>query len=328
MQAPDPVSRNSLVGDIGGTHTRLAIAECAGTAVTLHHAARLLNAEYADPGAALRRYLAGLPAGSQPRHACLAVAGPIDGRRARLTNLAWLLDADALAAEFDLDRVKLINDFLAVGFGLAALTAADLAMLQPGQARARAPRLALGAGTGLGVVQCVWDSDGLRPLASEGGHISFAPVDDEQTALLRFLQAEYGRVSVERILSGPGIEMLYAYCRAASGRPLKLPRAAAEVSAAALAGSDPAASWALRLFARILGQTAGDLALLSRAEGGVYLAGGIAAKILPCLQGPDFLAGFTGKGRFSDWMKTLPVAVVLDPDLGLKGAALAAGRAA
>jgi len=367
-----------LVGDIGGTHTRLALAERTDAAVTLRRGARFLNAEYADLDAVLRQYLADVfardmpkesgeiiasaaeqsrnpvrtgVAGSprhyiagddginqpspnspatllRPRLACLAVAGPTDGRHARLTNLTWRLDADTLATEFDFDQVELINDFLAVGFGLAALSADDLAVLQPGRARAEAPRLALGAGTGLGVVQCVRGTDGLRPQASEGGHIGFAPVDDEQVALLRFLQAEYGRVSVERILSGPGIEMLYAYCRAASGRPLKLPRTATEVSAAASAGNDPAATWALRLFARILGQTAGDLALVSRAEGGVYLAGGIAAKVLPHLQEPDFLAGFTDKGRFSDWMKTLPVAVVLDPDLGLKGTALAAGRAA
>jgi glucokinase len=310
-----------LVGDLGGTHTRLALATLQGGQVCLTGLTRFENRSADGLPTLIRGYLAGAP---RPRLACLAVAGPTDGHRVSFTNLNWQVDSTALAAEFGFAAVRLINDFLAVGYGLDALGPGDLAVLQRGVPVPQATRAALGAGTGLGVVQSVWDGRAYRPLASEGGHIAFAPVDEEQVSLWHFLQAEFGRVSVERLLSGPGISALYRFCRAASGRPIKRERDPAEVTAAALGGDDPTAAWALRLFSRIYGQTAGDLALLAQARGGVYLAGGIAPRILPLLQSPEFLAGFRQKGRFSGWMEAVPVQVILDPDIGLKGAALAA----
>lgn len=309
-----------LVGDIGGSNTRLALAETHAGTVTLAGRRQYDNGGAAGLAGLLRAYLAEVPA---PQAACLAVAGPTDGRRVRLTNLDWQIDAGALGSEFGF-ATRLVNDFEAVAWGLDGLAAADCAELQAGQAVAGAPRLVLGPGTGLGVAYSVAGPTGYRPMPGEGGHIGFAPVNDEQAALLRFLQERHGRVSVERILSGPGIADLYAFCRAASGRPVKRPRTPAEVSDAALAGSDPVAAWALRLFCRILGQTAGDLALAGGARGGAYLAGGIPPRILPLLQGPDLLAGFRDKGRFSAWTAALPVWLVTDPDIGLKGAALAA----
>lgn len=309
-----------LVGDIGGSNTRLALAAAQAGTVTLAERRQYGNDAAAGLAELLRTYLAEAPA---PQAACLAVAGPTDGRTVHLTNLDWQIDAAAISGEFGFP-CRLVNDFEAVAWGLDAVAAADLVELQAGPAQPGAPRLALGPGTGLGVAYGVAGPAGYRPLPGEGGHIGFAPVDDEQAALLRFLQGLYGRVSVERILSGPGIADLYAFCRAASGRPVKRPRTPAEVTEAALAGSDPIALWALRLFCRVLGQTAGDLALAVGARGGIYLAGGIPPRILPLLQGPDLLAGFRNKGRFSDWMADLPVAVVADPDVGLKGAAWAA----
>ena len=316
------MSPSLLVGDIGGTHCRLALANVEQGKVQLSELARYKNADADSLATIIRAYLQDRPG---PRAACLAVAGPTDGRRVRFTNLAWEIDSDQLQALLGFQHVSLVNDFLAVGHALPALNPADLATLQAGDADNHSPRIAIGAGTGLGVVQCLETEASTRALASEGGHIAFAPVDDEQISLLRYLQGEFGRVSVERILSGPGISALYRFCRGASGRPIKRERDPAEVTEAALAGTDPTAAWAMRLFARIYGQTAGDLALVAQARGGVYLAGGIAPRILSLLQGEDFLEGFRRKGRFSGWMERVPVHVILDPDVGLKGAALALG---
>lgn len=316
-----------LSGDIGGTHTRLALCEVDPSGVHLLHRERYLNAEAHGLEDHLHAFLTHLPA---PEAACLAVAGPTDGRHAQLTNLAWAIDAARLQTRFNLPRVSLINDFLAVGHGIDSIDAPHLAVLQQGEPRPHAPRVVLGAGTGLGVSLCIWNGQRHIPLPSEGGHIGFAPMNDEQIALLQFLRAEYKRASVERILSGPGIVALYRFCLKQSGRAHdpdsllhdKLPAAA--ITQAALKQNEPQAAEAMRLFCRIYGQTAGDLALLGQALGGVYIAGGIAPKILPLLKHPEFIEGFHAKGRFAEWTRKVPVNVVLDEDVGLKGAALAA----
>lgn len=313
-----------LAGDIGGTNTRLCLARVEGDRVAFLLRRHYANREADGLEALLARFLDGQP---RPVAACLAVAGPTDGRRARLTNLPWLIDADALAARFGLRRAGLINDFVAVGHGLAALAPADLAELRAGEPLPDAPRVALGPGTGLGVVQCVADAGGYLPLPSEGGHMAFAPADVLQDRLLTHLRGRYGRVSVERILSGPGLADLYGFMRGEMGLGEADGDATpARVSDAALAHRDEAARAALDLFCRILGQVAGDLALLAQARGGVYLAGGIAPKVLPALKEAAFLEGFSGKGRFREWMDRVPVRVVLDEAVGLKGAALAGHR--
>lgn len=317
--------RRCLVGDIGGTHCRLALAHISAERIELSHRHTYLNAEFDHLAALIRHHLAGLAGVAAPDSVCLAVAGPTEGGGVAFTNLDWRLNATALARELELTSLRFINDFVAVGLGLAALGDADRIALQAGRPDPGAPCLALGPGTGLGVVQCFPAKDRPQVHPSEGGHIGFAPVDAEQIRLLAFMQAELGgRVSIERILSGPGIEALYRFRCLETGRAAP-PLAASAVSAAALASPpDPGALAALRLFARILGQTAGDLALVSRASGGVYIAGGIAPRILPILQDGGLLAGFHAKGRFSSWMRALPLHIVTDPDIGLKGAALAA----
>lgn len=313
---------NLLVGDIGGTHTRLAIAEVGiGGRVRLSPVERLLNAAHADLTTTLRDYLSRHP---RLTRACLAVAGPTDGKQCHLTNLGWQIDATALGAELNL-RMSLVNDFAAVGWGIGALTPEHTLTLHAGRPHADASYAVLGAGTGLGVAICAPGGKGKphKPMSGEGGHIAFAPTNAEQDALLAFLRNALGRVSAERILSGPGILALYQFqCSRHNQTPALQDPAA--ISAAALSRSDTSAQTALTLFAEIYAQVAGDLALIAGAQGGVYLAGGIATQILPFLQTPAFLNAFFAKGRFSAWMQSIPLHIILDPDIGLKGAALAA----
>jgi glucokinase len=308
-----------IVGDIGGTHTRLAIADVGiGTVVRLSPVSRFLNHEIDGLDTLLHDYLS-KQARAMP--VCLAVAGPTEGQHVTLTNLNWKIDAHALSHKLGI-QIRLINDFAAVGWGSNALNTADVHTLQAGQPNPEAPRVVLGAGTGLGVAVCVCHNGRYQPLPGEGGHIALAPVDAEQDALLAYLRSEYGRVSAERVLSGPGISALYRF---ECGRLNQTPAHddPAQITTCALEESDVAAVTAVRLFARIYGQVAGDLALVAGARGGVYLAGGIAPQLLPLLQ-KEIAAQFVAKGRFSEWMRKIPLQIVLDPAIGLKGAALAA----
>ena len=316
-----------LVGDLGGTHTRLAVAEITSNQVVLARVERYINNEHADLNSILRQFLAA-ESDLGETLCCLAVAGPTDGTRVQFTNLDWHIDTTDLGAQFGFSRCRLINDFSAIGWGLNTLTDQALTPLQVGQPVAAGARVALGAGTGFGVSLCAWHGDHYQPMASEGGHIGFAPINPEQDRLLAFLRTLYGRVSVERILSGPGLLDLYRFSlleqKKTDAGLLAAAQPAAAISQAGLDRKDPAAMQRLRLFASIFGQTAGDWALACQASGGIFLAGGIAPKLLPALANGDFLVGFTDKGRYRDWMQRIPVSVVLDPDIGLKGAAVAA----
>jgi glucokinase len=318
-----------LVGDIGGTHTRLALADPEGRQVSLRQVMRYKNNEHADLNAILADFLS---SSDTCPTCCLAVAGPTDGRSVQFTNLAWRIEIKSLIQRFGFSHCRLINDFAAVGWGLNTLGPDTLKTLQAGQPVAGGTRVALGAGTGLGVSLCAWHGDHYQPLVSEGGHVAFAPCNREQDRLLAFLRPLYGRVSVERILSGPGLVDLFRFCLREAGQTASLLLEAAHpaeaISRAGLDLSDAVATHCLRLFAEIYGQTAGDWALAVQASGGIFLAGGIAPKLLPVLQNGIFMDGFTAKGRYSDWMTGVPVAVILDPDIGLKGAASAAANLA
>lgn len=321
---------NILVGDLGGTHTRLALAEVAGSQVALSQVARYLNSEHANLNTILRQFLdAGGVTGQTT--CCLAVAGPTDGQQVQFTNLDWRIETHELTRHFGFSQCRLINDFSAVGWGLNTLAEDAVVLLQAGRSVAAGARVALGAGTGLGVSLCTWHGNHYRPQASEGGHIGFAPVNPEQDRLLAFLRALYGRVSVERILSGPGLVDVFRFCLAENAENdsplLASPHPAAAISQAGLNREDAAAERSLRLFAEIYGQTAGDWALAAQAGGGIFLAGGITPKLLPAMTDGAFLTGFSSKGRYSEWMRQVPVAVVLDADIGLKGAAFAAVQA-
>lgn len=313
-----------LAADIGGTRARLLIGEstAGGDWRTLRQET-LACADFPGAEALLARFLR---PGERTVAACIALAGPVQGEQGRMTNLPWQIDAARLCGRFGLRQVRLINDFAAQAHGLACLAPEGLHTLQAGTPLADAPRALIGAGTGLGMAVVVGNGAAPTVLASEGGHMDFAPADGAQLALLQHLLPALGRVSLEAVLSGPGLERVHRFV---AGLPADTPPPleATAISAAALAGDSVAAA-ALELFARVYASAAANLALAVLARGGVYLCGGIAPQILPALQAPGTLAAFRHKPPMAELLARIPLHVVTDPLLGLRGAAqVAAGLA-
>lgn len=328
-----------LAGDIGGTKTRLLLAECTASACVPIVERTYTSAAFTGLASIVRVFLQGVGAtDAAAERACFAVAGPVreteTGQSARITNLPWELHSAHLATELEIPRVRLINDFQGVGYGIDALGPDDFEVLQAGQVTTHAPRAIIGAGTGLGQAILIWQNDHYEVYPTEGGHADFAPTDARQMGLLRELMREFGRVSYERVLSGPGLVRIYAFLRdsrkaeesPALREAMHLGDPAAAISAYALTRNDPLASLALDLFVRIYGAQAGNLALTCLAQGGVYIAGGIAPQIIERLRDSTFLTAFNDKGRMAPLTTEMPVRVILNPRVGLFGAALAAAR--
>ncbi|MBK7846631.1 MAG: glucokinase [Zoogloea sp.] len=249
------------------------------------------------------------------------MAGPTDGQTADLTYLPWRLSASALERRFGIRHVGLANDFAAAAHGLPLVAPQHVVPLQAGQPLARAPRVILGAGTGLGVAGMVWNGERSQVIPGEGGHMGFSPQTPEQLKLAEALLAQTGRVSVEDMVSGPGLVRIHRFLGGRADSP-------AGVGAAALDCSDPLARRALDLWLEAYGAFAGDLALQWLARGGVYLAGGMAAKLLPDGAGAaPFVAAFNAKREHRPLAEAMPIHLVTEERLGLLGAlALAAAR--
>ncbi len=305
-----------LAADIGGTKSWLQVRNQASNRLVAD--ALYASAEFPSLASLVSHFRAehDLPALDG---ACLGLPGPVDGRVARLTNLPWEVCADQLQADCGTGPVQLVNDFQAAALGIDALEPHQQLLLHPGEPLASGHRLVVGAGTGLGVSPVMATPAGYVPVACEGGHMDFAPATLCEQALQAWLWPHWPHLSYERVLSGPGLQVLYLFFSGASGPDLAAAPAAAEVTAMADAGV-PAAVEALETFVSIYGGFLGNLALLWPARGGIYIAGGIATKILPWLQAPAFLQALHGKGRMSDVVNKMPVILVTDPALGLKGA--------
>jgi glucokinase len=323
-----------LAGDVGGTNARLAIVEAGGGAMRVVAERDYASGDYAALGDIVTRFLG--DTGARPERGCIAIAGPVVDGRAHATNLPWTVDRDALGAAAGVNRFGLINDFFAVGIGLEFLAGDDLATVQGGVPVVHGPVGYLGAGTGLGVGFRLWNVELERygVYASEGGHVDFAPRDALQEGLLRYLRAKYGRPSNERILSGRGLADLYGYLAGAGvaapdagvEREMQERDPAAVVTGHALSGDDALCGAALDLFVAVLGAVAGNLALIAVATGGIYIAGGIAPRIVDRIQGPRFLGAFHDQGRLSPLVAKAPVHVVMNTKVGLLGAAGCAAR--
>jgi glucokinase len=309
------------VADIGGTNARFAVADLVGPGeIRVTQRRDLATRDHPSLEASLETYLLGLKRPA-PVQAALGVACPVNGDRVSLTNRAWSFSQTAFRLRFGFERLEVVNDFAALGHALPALAAAHWrALAGPPWPSSLPPVVSLiGPGTGLGVAAVANHADGALVLASEGGHANFAPHDALEVEILRNLTRRFGRVSFERILSGPGLSNLHAALaeiRGVQAGPLGAPA----VVAAALAGADALARETAERFCLILGGAMGDIALIHGA-GAVALGGGMAPRLLSFLDAPAVRERFEAKGRARDYMSRIPIALITHPDPALLGAA-------
>ncbi|MEQ8754406.1 MAG: glucokinase [Coleofasciculus sp. G1-WW12-02] len=341
-----------LAGDIGGTKTILRLVEEKHSQLLqVLHETRYPSRDFPDLVPIVQRFLS--EAGQKLQRkltiekACFAIAGPVVNDTSNLTNLAWVLDARRLEEELAIAKVTLINDFAAVGYGILGLDSDDVCTLQSVTPQSEAPIALLGAGTGLGQGFLIQNQDRYQVFPSEGGHADFAPRTELEFQLLQYLREKYDiqRISAERVVSGQGIVAIYQFLRDRQfahespeiaqvvrtweremGRSEKSVDPAAEISKAALHKSDSLSEQTLKMFVEAYGAEAGNLAIKLLPYGGLYIAGGIAAKILPLMQDGTFVRTFTEKGRVSSLLEKVPVHIVTNPQVGLIGAAICASR--
>jgi len=319
-----------LAGDVGGTKTALALFEVQRRALAVVREAVLPSQGFATLAAAIRQFLSDRPPVSIDA-ACIGVAGPVIDGRCTATNLPWVVDEASLAECVSTRRVKLVNDLEATGHGILGLPPSALVPLQGGEPR-KATMALIAAGTGLGEVLLIWDGRRHHVIGSEGGHTDFAPRTELEIELFRFLRREFGRVSYERAVSGPGLYNIYRFLLGSDGAPeaewirsrMETGDPSAVVAEAALESRDTRAVQALDMFVSIYGAEAGNLALKALAVGGIFVAGGIAPKIRPKLEDGTFVTAFRDKGRLGGLMASIPVRLVLEPRAALLGAAAVA----
>jgi glucokinase len=310
----------ALVADIGGTHVRFGLATPSGIDST----ETLLCADFPSLTEAARSYLARFD-GTAPRQAAFAVAAPVQGDVVNMTNHVWGFSIEAVRRELGVERLEVLNDFAALALALPTLAGEDLQPIKSGDLSARAPKAVLGPGTGLGVAALVPSGGGWVPVTTEGGHRDLAAQSDREWQVVRQLQERFRHVSVERALSGPGLVNLYeAVSRLAGEEPQSLTPAA--VVAGAREGDCPSCREAAELFSTWLGAVASDLALTLGAFGGIYLGGGVLPKMGPVFDLGRFRERFLAKGRFADYLKPVPVSIILRPHATLLGAANALFR--
>ncbi len=317
-QAPAP---SILVADIGGTNARLAIADLSDTneGPALNNFQVFSSAENKDLDTILTSYFSSLD-GPAPRHACLAVAGPIVGETAHITNLGWHLDRAQIASKFNLQDLKLVNDFAALARAAPALGPSDLINIQANPA-AQGPISVMGPGTGFGLALLVNFQEKLAVVPCEGGHVSFVPQGELERKVWAAIQHSMGRVTVETLLSGVGLMRIYReLCHLRGITPLNYDPST--ISNQALDHKDEICLETLGVFCSMLGSVAGDIVLSHGSRGGVFLGGGILPKILDYFLNSKFLERFTDKPPLQEFVSSVPVHVITAPDAALKGAAL------
>ncbi len=316
----------ALIGDIGGTNARFALTDLTADAPQILKEQTLTDAGFHSLRDAAQHYLEATHV--EPVRAALAVASPIEGDDITLTNRDWSFNRGTLQHALGLDDLRLINDFAAIAWAAPHLATGDrIAIHGPLITPPLGPVTLIGAGTGLGVALLTGSvAQGWHAVPTEGGHASFAPTDDEERRIARWLSVRHGRVSTERLLSGHGLSNIDACLRGVQPLPAPAPQTGArpskDVVDAALAGEADAVH-ALRRFCRIYGAVAGDAALLHGANT-VMIAGGVVLHFLDFFRASEFMEAFTAKGRHADYMRRMAVQVITHPNPGLLGAAVAA----
>lgn len=304
-----------LVGDVGGTHVRMALARTGGGVPTLERVQETAHGARVDLAVVIADYLAGLGARGRPGWAVIAVAGPVAHGEVSLTNAGGRLSEAELSRAIGGGRARLINDFAALALSAPVLGVGDLHPLGPVIVdRPEGSIAVIGPGTGLGVSALIRDGAHEAVAAGEGGHVGFAPTDEVEVEVWRRITAEHGRCSLERLICGPGLMALHA---ALGGAAFESPAVLAE----AAAQGDGAAQASVRRFCEILGAAAGDAALMFGARGGVLIGGGVAPRLLRWLEEGGFRRRFEAKGRFEGYMRAIPTAVITHPHAALLGAA-------
>lgn len=316
-----------LVGDIGGTKTELSLREQTGPSGLIEvRNARYQSADYRGLGSVVSEFL-GSRAQPPLDAAVFGLAGPVEQQVCKTTNLPWVVDGAQLSKDLRAP-VGLINDFHAIALGISALKPEELEVLQAGPVDERGPVAIIGAGTGLGEAILLPTDKGPYVVVSEGGHADFAPRDEVEIALFRFLQKRFGHVSVERVVSGPGLAAMYEFViahglaneQANTREALRQSDRGQVIGERALAGTDAACARAVELFLSAYGAEAGNLALKTLPSGGLFLAGGIAPALMEKLRDGLFMRSFKDKGRLSGALERIRVSVVLNKKVGLLGA--------
>jgi len=316
-----------LAGDVGGTKCNLALFSEQNGKLEIAFRQRFASKDFAKFDLIIKEFTRQASShlnGDKVRAAGFGVAGPVINNRIHATNLPWIIDADSLTKELSLETVALMNDLGAWGHSLEHLPPEDFVVLNPGKPVPGASRALLAAGTGLGESVLYWDGKRYRVVPSEGGHSDFAPHTDQEIELLKFMRARYPQVSWELILSGRGFRTLHEFLSSSVRHPVfDDPEAdpAPFITKAALAKQCPVCVQTLDLWTDIYGAEAGNLALKVLALGGVYVAGGIAMKILPKMKDGAFFQAFKDKWHFSEMLSHIPVSVVLNESAPLIGAA-------
>ncbi len=317
-----------LAGDIGGTRTRLAAFETEGSKLKCVIERTYPSQDHGGLAEIVADFVKseGIPVHS----ACFGVAGPVRSGRSKISNLPWTIDSRELAQQLKLDSVGLINDLEAYAYGVDALESKDLVTLSEGSEHAEGNRAVVSARTGLGVAGLYWDGFRHHPFACEGGHMDFAPRNELEVELFRYVLKKYGHVSSERIVSGPGIKTIYDFLRDTNTAEEpgwlkeqmdKTHDAPALISKAAQENKAPICDQAMTIFVSVYGAKTGDYALNFMSTGGIFVCGLIAARNLPKMKEPVFMESFLSKGRMRGLLEDMPVKIVLNDDCGLMGAA-------
>ncbi|WP_428506958.1 glucokinase [Roseateles sp.] len=316
MSALPPFEAPRLIADIGGTYARFALETAPGD---FSQIASLRCAEHADFHAAVRAYLSGLTGTPHIAHAAIAIANPVEGDQVRMTNYHWQFSIEEMRQRLELDTLVVVNDFTALAMALPRLSPLDVRQVGGGEARMPSVIGLLGSGSGLGVSGLIPAGDGWIALGTEGGHTNFAPRDEREIAILRHAWKQYDHVSFERLLSGPGLELIYRALAEHAGQEAE-ELDAPKITQRALDASDPLCVETLEVFCGLLGTAASNLAVTLGALGGVYIGGGIVPRLGEAFDRSSFRARFEDKGRFSDYVAGIPTFVITAEHATFKGA--------
>lgn len=317
-----------LAGEIGATGTRLAAFEKEGSRLQLVVEKTYMSQEHSSLSEIIAAFIKA--EGIAAHSACFGVAGPVRRGRSKISNLPWVIDSRDLAQQLKLDSVGMINDLEAYAYGIDGLDSKDFVTLNEGSEDAEGNRAVISARTGLGVAGMYWDGFRHHPFACEGGHSDFAPRNALEMELLAYLQKKYGRISYERLLSGPGIKNIYDFLRDArkADEPQWLkdqiaaaPDPPALISQLAQEGKAAICDQTLSIFVSIYGAETGNCALNFLSTGGIFIGGSVAAKNVSKMKDPIFMESFLDKGRMESLLKEIPVTIVLNDDSGIIGAA-------